>query len=175
MSATLPLVSTVAIDIRPGRADDATAIADVHDDAWRNAYRGIIPGRDLERMISRRGADWWRAAIGRGSRLTVLTVDDRAVAYASMGRNRASALLAGGEIYELYVHPEYQGIGLGRRLFETARCELRARNYQGIAVWALADNEQATGFYRHLEGRPAARGTERFGDTILDKLAFVWP
>jgi ribosomal protein S18 acetylase RimI-like enzyme len=167
-------VSTIAIDIRPARTQDAPAIARVHDGAWRNAYRGIIPGSHLERMISRRGADWWRQAIGRGSRILVLTVEGRAAAYASVGRNRAPALLSGGEIYELYVDPDYQGIGLGRRLFDTARCELQSRDLKGVAVWALADNEQAGGFYRHLGGRASARGTERFGEVTLDKLAFTW-
>jgi hypothetical protein len=41
----------------------------VHDAAWRDAYRGLIPGRELERMIARRGPRWWQSAILRGSRL----------------------------------------------------------------------------------------------------------
>ncbi len=27
--------------------------------AWRAAYQGIIPGAELERLINRRGPDWW--------------------------------------------------------------------------------------------------------------------
>ena len=125
-------------------------------------------------MVERRGPNWWAGAIRRGSRIIVLTVAGETVGYASHGRNRAAALAVGGEIYELYVKPEYQGVGLGRRLFQASRKELASRGMSGLAVWALADNESACEFYRGLGGKPAARGAERFGDATLDKLAFVW-
>jgi ribosomal protein S18 acetylase RimI-like enzyme len=167
-------VRTLAIDIRPARTSDAAAIASVHDEAWRLAYRGIIPGRELERMVARRGPNWWNGVIRRGGRLAVLTVAGTTAAYASYGRNRASALAVGGEIYEIYVRPEYQGIGLGTRLFTVTRKELAARGLDGLAVWALSDNDIACGFYEALGGKPAARGTERFGDVTLEKIAFRW-
>ena len=66
---------TVITIRRPGRAD-AAGIAGVHDCAWRDAYRGVIPGRELERMIARRGPRWWDAAIARGSRLLALRAND---------------------------------------------------------------------------------------------------
>ena len=56
------MVETV-ISIRPARLGDEVQIARVHDSAWREAYQGVIPGRELERMILRRGPAWWRQAI----------------------------------------------------------------------------------------------------------------
>jgi ribosomal protein S18 acetylase RimI-like enzyme len=167
-------VSTVALEFRPARESDVPAITAVHDEAWRLAYRGMIPGRELERMVARRGPAWWAAAIRRGSGLMVMRVAGITAGYASFGRNRAPMLGVGGEIYELYVKPEFQGTGCGGRLFAAARQELQARGLRGTAVWALADNSSACEFYRHVGGRPAARGTERFGETLLDKIAFVW-
>ncbi len=167
-------MSTVAIDLRPAQASDAAFIAAVHDDAWRLAYRGLIPGRDLERMVSRRGPDWWDAAIKRGSRIILLTVAGSVAGYGSYGRNRAAAIGVGGEIYELYVKPEYQGLGFGKRLFAACRMSLDERNLTGLAVWALADNQAACGFYRSLGGVAVARGTETFGERSLEKLAFGW-
>jgi len=69
------MIETV-ITIRNAREGDAEGIADVHDAAWRDAYRGLIPGRELERMIARRGPRWWHSAIIRGSRLLVLDFDE---------------------------------------------------------------------------------------------------
>src|SRR5436309_15267903 len=86
------------ISIRNARPADAEAIAEVHDAAWRDAYRGIIPGRELERMIARRGPRWWQAAISRGSRLVVLDFGGRIAGYASYGRNRVPAMPYSGEI-----------------------------------------------------------------------------
>lgn len=39
-------------------------------------------------MIARRGPDWWRAAILRGSGLLVLEIDELIVGYSTFGRNR---------------------------------------------------------------------------------------
>ena len=103
------------ISIRTARDGDEVSIADVHDAAWRDAYQGVIPGRELERMIARRGPMWWRNAIARGSRLLVLDFGDKLAGYVSYGRNRVPALTYSGEIFELYLAPEYQGGGFGRR------------------------------------------------------------
>ena len=167
-------MSTVAIDLRPAQASDAPSIAEVHDEAWRLAYRGVIPGRELERMITRRGAAWWESAIRRGSRIVLLTVAGSVAGYGSFGRNRAPAIGVGGEIYELYIKPEYQGLGFGKRLFVACRNALDERNLPGLAVWALTDNHSACAFYRALGGVAVARGSENFGTKNLEKLAFAW-
>ena len=46
------------ITIRGARAGDAASIAEVHDASWRDAYRGIIPSRELEKLVARRGPRW---------------------------------------------------------------------------------------------------------------------
>ena len=160
------------ITLRPARIGDAKEIADVHDAAWRDAYRGIIPGRELERMIARRGPDWWAAAIRRGSRLMVLDFDETISGYASYGRNRVPTLPFGGEIFELYLAPEFQGLGFGRRLFECARRDLAEYGLHSTLVWALTENDRALGFYQHLGGKVSLRATERFGDSERDRVAF---
>jgi len=84
------MVETV-ISVRNARPGDEAGIARVHDAAWRDAYLGIIPGRELERMIQRRGPTWWRQAILGGTRLLVLDFADRIAGYASYGRKPDAA------------------------------------------------------------------------------------
>jgi ribosomal protein S18 acetylase RimI-like enzyme len=160
------------ISIRTARGGDETQIASVHDAAWRDAYRGIIPGRELERMIARRGPVWWRYAIARGTRLLVLEFGDTIAGYASYGRNRAPMLAFSGEIFELYLAPEYQGGGFGRRMFDAARKDLDDHGYRSFVVWALADNDRAFGFYRRLGGRIVRRAPEKFGAETRERVAF---
>src|ERR1700689_1759285 len=104
------MVETV-VTIRGAKIGDAQDIADVHDAAWRDAYRGVIPGRELERMVARRGPRWWETAIRQGTRLAVLDFDESVTGYTSYGRNRVPSLPYGGEIFELYLMPEFQGLG----------------------------------------------------------------
>jgi ribosomal protein S18 acetylase RimI-like enzyme len=167
-------MSTVLIEIRRARASDAKAVADTHDEAWRTAYQGIIPGRELERLIAKRGAGWWDGAIRKGSRISLLAFGDTVAGYANYGRNRARSLFYDGEVYELYLRPEYQGLGFGRRLFSAARKDLGQSGLKSLVVWALSDNEPAVEFYRALGGRAVARSSERFGAKTLDKVAYAW-
>jgi ribosomal protein S18 acetylase RimI-like enzyme len=167
-------MSTVLIEIRRAKPADATLVAATHDAAWRTAYRGIIPGPELEKLISRRGPRWWENAITKGSRVALLQFGDRVAGYANYGRNRARSLFYDGEIYELYLCPEFQGLGFGRRLFTAARRDLAQSGLKSLVIWALSDNDPAVSFYKALGGRAVARSSERFGTRVLDKVAYGW-
>lgn len=171
-------MSQALISIRRATTDDAEQIAAVHDASWREAYRGLIPGRELERLIARRGPRWWRAAVDRGSRILVLSRHDSAAhpealaGYVSYGHNRAPALDYAGEIFELYLLPEYQGLGFGARLFHAGRRDLADHGLDTMLVWALAENARAISFYRRLGGAPTRRASEKFGGERRPRLAF---
>jgi len=167
-------MKTGAIAIRRATAGDAGAVADVHDTAWRTAYRGILPGTELERMIARRGPAWWERAIRRDVPILVLDHAGGAAGYVTFGQSRARSLPFRGEIYELYLKPEYQGLGLGGRLFRAAKDELAVSGRRSLVVWALADNEPACAFYARLGGRAVGRSVDRIGEALLPKLAFGW-
>ena len=167
-------MSDLVIGIRHARARDAAAIAEVFDAAWREAYLGVIPSVALERMIARRGPAWWAAALGRGRPLVVLDAGPRIAGYASYGRCRDRTLPAQGEIDELYLAPEYQGIGFGRRLFRAVRNDLADRGLNRVAVWALTDNERARGFYERQGGRRIADTDERICGVRLAKVAYLF-
>jgi ribosomal protein S18 acetylase RimI-like enzyme len=167
-------MSTTLIEVRRAKAADASAIASTHDEAWRAAYQGIIPGPELDKLINRRGTSWWDSAIRKGSRIAILGFGDLVAGYANYGRNRARSLYYDGEIYELYLRPEFQGLGFGHKLFGSVRKDLGQSGLHSMVVWALSDNEPAVEFYRSLGGKAVARSSERFGSRVLDKVAFAW-
>lgn len=167
-------MAQVTVDIRSAERRDAHAIAGVHDAAWRLAYQGIIPGMHLERMVQRRGPEWWLGAIGRSrGGIILLEVGDTVAAYATLGPARKLPGLAfDGEVFELYVKPEYQGLGFGTRLFRAARERLANAGRPRTIVWALAQNHPAIAFYRGLGGKAVTRDQERFGASLLPKIGF---
>jgi len=167
-------MTTLAVDIRKAELRDAAAIAEVHHEAWMGAYSGIIPYRTLLRMVNRRGGEWWAGAIRRAASVLVVEIGGKVAGYATIGRNRARELPQQGEIYELYLKPEYQGIGLGSRLFKDSRKRLAGHGLKGLVVWALEDNQNAVAFYHGVGGRHVAEGVEVFEQKALKKIAFVW-
>ena len=167
-------MNTLTVDIRKAEPRDAVAIATVHLEAWKGAYAGIIPHKELTSMINRRGVDWWANAIRRAAAVLVVEIGGVVAGYATIGRNRARGLPQQGEIYEIYLRPEYQGIGLGTRLFAEARHRLANHGLKGMVVWALEENAGAMAFYAGAGGRDAAEGVEIFGSRAMKKIAFVW-
>lgn len=167
-------MSTLTIEVRRAEPRDARAIADVHRRSWENAYAGLIPHRPLTHMLERRGEKWWKGATTGPATLLVIDVAGEIAGYATVGLNRARALPHEGEIYELYLLPEYQGIGLGTGLFREARNLLSSLGCKGMIAWCLEDCQQAVDFFRSHGGVDGVEGMEDFDDAKLKKLGFLW-
>jgi ribosomal protein S18 acetylase RimI-like enzyme len=163
------------VEIREATRSDAGGIARVHDEAWRATYQGIIPHLHLERMIVRRSPAWWARSLSRRrSRMLVLTFNGIVQGYTSFGTARNQRRSKTGEIFELYLAPTFQGLGLGKKLFMAARQALTRQGSRSLLVWALADNEGACDFYSRLGGRRCATSAETYGDVSLSRVAFYW-
>jgi len=163
---------TSTTSIRRARPADADRLADLFDETWREAYRGIIPGVALERMISQRSSQWWLGATQRSRPLVVVEQESSIVGYAVYGPARGRRLQAPGEIDELYIRPTYQGLGLGRRLFRAVCNDLADHGLTRVGVWALEGNERACAFYTGLGGTAIGQAVDRMAGTVLSKVGF---
>ena len=161
------------VTVKPAGVVDALSIAEVFRLSWLNTYAAIIPQSHLEYMVKRRGVAWWRSAIRSRDTVNVLKFDGRIVGYATCGSSRDSSTYE-GEIYEIYLLPEYQGAGLGELLFEACRHHLDERRLRGMIVWCLADNTRAMEFYERRGGVCIASSHEMLGGTQLEKIALAW-
>ena len=167
-------MKTLSIDVRRAEPQDARAISETHRESWLQAYGGIIPHKPLIQMVQRRDETWWRKATRGPATLLVLDVAGVVAGYATLGLNRARALPQDGEIYEIYLRPEYQGLGLGRLLFGESRRLLKSLGCEGFVVWCLEDSELAERFFHSAGGVDIAEGVESFGDKDLKKIGFIF-
>lgn len=159
--------------IRRAGPRDSLNMAKVHVASWRAAYEGQIAKTYLEGLTVAAFDRHWRhifAARGWGF---VATVDERIVGVASGGRARRPGL-AQGEIYVLYLLPAFQGLGLGRALFDACHFELARRGHDDCLVWVLSTNTRAHGFYERLGGRRVAEGNLVLGGERLRETAYYW-
>ena len=170
-------LSHVVIDIRPGSAADAPAIAQVRRESWFAAYTGIIDRRLIDRATAT-GGSAVDPPVYRRTLVAVGGDDPVVVGFASFGPERsvisaspppapaggysaaAGALpaLVGdltpagragdtGELYALYVTPAWWSTGTGRELMGSVLGALRAAGYPKAVLWVLADNARARRFY----------------------------
>ena len=167
-------MKTLSIDVRRAEPQDAAAISEAHRASWLHTYAGIIPHKPLMQMVQRRDAAWWRKATRGPATLLVLDVAGVIAGYATLGLNRARALPQDGEIYEIYLRPEYQGLGLGRMLFGESKRLLKSLGCEGMVVWCLEESDMAERFFRAAGGTDIAEGMEDFGEKELKKIGFIF-
>ncbi len=174
-----------SVIIRVARPQDAEDLALVHEQSWRSTYQGILPHLALERQIAARSTQWWKRVLTKSRDILILKIEGEPAGYCSAGRstlgshpNAMSARKGAafkGEIFELYLKPEYQGLGFGSRFFDAARETLISRGIApGLVVWSLSDNEQACAFYRAKGGRDLGQVKDCFGGVSVMKSGFGW-
>lgn len=159
--------------VRDARQDDAKELAELFANSWHGAYVGIIPDIDIRRMIASRSRKYWQKFLRHSDGLLVIEAGGRIAGYATIGPARTRGDFE-GEIYEFYVAPLYQGLGLGEILFEAARTRLEAAGKRGLIVWALADNDRAQSFYMGRGGIPRAETRQKFTGKHLTKTAYAF-
>ena len=179
---TAPMSQILHTHLKFAEPEHASALSKLFAASWRSTYRGIIPYQELEAIIKRRNTNWWSRALSSDKNQILIFFDNAIIGYSGIGQTRdlptqTPATQTGkpsGEIIELYLEPDYQGLGFGRKLFTATYHELRKRHMQELIVWALSENTNACEFYHHLGGVICAHTEQCFGSTKLKKTGFRW-
>jgi ribosomal protein S18 acetylase RimI-like enzyme len=139
----------VAVFIGPATLADARRVAEVHVQAWRAAYVGIVPDEYLASLSIEKRETMWRDAIEKQlPELLVARVDGDVAGWVAFDTSRDKDAAAGtGEIWALYVDPAHWSSGVGRELWSRARERLLERGFNAISLWVLAANARAIRFY----------------------------
>ncbi len=173
---------TAPVKLRPARPADAAAIARVQVETWRAAYAGIVPDAYLVSLTESKQALQWNHTIRRAvAPETVLAAESadlpggRIVGFGSCGRGRGSGGgPGGGEVFTLYVEPDWQGQGIGQMLLEALLARLHGGGLNQAVVWVLSGNP-ARFFYEALGGRRIAERKQRFAGVELAEAGYAWP
>ena len=183
------LASHPMVAIARAAPSDAPGIARVYVDSWRHAYAGLLPDRVLVGLdYERHSREWAWVVANRGDVQPVFTAraaKGRIVGMASVGLSRAkdrpadgpyasSTLTAPvGEIFTLYVDPDWQDRGVGRGLLAAGLGNLAARGCRRAFLWVLRENP-ACFFYERMSGVRIAQRRERLWGCDVDEVAYGW-
>jgi ribosomal protein S18 acetylase RimI-like enzyme len=138
-----------AVTIRAASPADAEALAHVHVEAWRWAYRDQLPEDFLTGLsVPDRRAMWTQVLADRANTVHVADADSGLVGFTSGGPSSDEDAPDGtGEIFTLYVLERVQGTGVGRALLEASVAALRSRGFTRGTLWVMESNQLGRGFY----------------------------
>lgn len=167
----------MSLTVRPGRPEDAAAIAAIFVETWRDTYAGMLPDRVLVNMSTEAQAGYWQRILAsrRPEELVRVVEDTKAglVAFGSAGPLRRSKSRE-GEVYTLYVRPAWQGRSLGRQLLAALLLGLRDRGCRQALVWVVAANPSRF-FYEAVGGQRAVERVQRLWGEDIAQVAYRWP
>lgn len=163
------------IRLRAAREADAQRIAEIYIETWRTTYAGTLPDRVLLDMSIERQAIYWTRAIKHGKEIIGVAEDDTAgiVAVGSGGANRTRSKTFAGEVYTLYVQPDFQNQGIGEQLLAYLFREISERGMNTAVIWVLAANPSRF-FYEAMGGKRVGERDEAMWGTTVREIAYAW-
>lgn len=137
--------------VRTATLDDIEAFEAVRIATWKACFRGIVSYEFLDGLtLPPHRIQRCRDVIKdtEGSAVVVACAGDRFIGM-GMAEQASDAPLESdvGEIRALYVHPDWQGRGVGRALLGALTTALRARGYRAAVLWTLRDLPRTRSFY----------------------------
>lgn len=144
-----------AFIFRQATVSDADAIASLHTESWRDAYRGILPDLYLDGQIADERASLWKArfsSLDSDRFLVVLTESpEELVGFACVLLDEDPQ--RGACLDNLHVLRRWRNRGLGRLLFgRVAQWVMSTEPGWPIHLWVFEANISARRFYDAVGG-----------------------
>lgn len=163
------------ITIRAARVDDSGPIARLDVETWQATYAGILGTPYLVGLTPARREAGWTSLIRREPRdvQVALADDGTVIGFGSCGASRGDPDFP-GEVFTLYVAPDWQNQGVGRRLLLALFERLAAQGHGSAVIWVLRENP-ARFFYQRLGGKEVRRKLLPFNGSNVAASGYGWP
>jgi len=161
--------------IRKASLKDASAVSRVHVDSWRETYYWILPAKFLKGLSYDDWEKTWKSVLSDSS-VDVHVVqekNDSIGGFVAVGPLREAIQGFNGELYAIYLLKRLQGLGYGKRLFETGVRSLIEDGVKSMALWVLRDNPTC-GFYEHMGGAIVGEKTIQIAGQDYVDIAYGW-
>jgi GNAT superfamily N-acetyltransferase len=161
--------------IRPAEPGDEMSVADVHVRSWQAAYKGLLPDEYLNGLHPEDRAKMYTfGSQDLRQPFTIVSTEAHLITgFATIAPARDPDIPDYGELYALYVAPEWWGCGIGLALVSAARDRLYERGFRSAALWVMANNTRAERFYRIDQWKPdGLRRTDIVWDVVVDEIRY---
>ena len=139
--------------IRKVRYEDIEQIVDINIQDWKKVYKGIIDDSSLENLDKKEKIEKWKKSYNKGN-LIVFEKDEKVLGYCRYDDNIANKNNEiDSEIIALYVKYDNLGQGIGKKLVEYVKEDLKNKNRKKMIIWCLQENINARKFYEKIGGK----------------------
>ena len=141
--------------MRPATPSDAAPIAELRIASWRATYRGMIPDAYLDGMqLADSVSIWSKVLSAPPNRTSVFVAQDESglLGFAAGQPREPGKYGFDAELSAVYLRPDRQREGIGRRLVCAVARAQQASAATGLIVWVIAGNKAARAFYEALGG-----------------------
>ncbi len=133
--------------IRTATFDDSQRLGHIHVRSWQEGYKDDFDGEFLAGLDVQARVEWFQRFIAAGTPVLVADLDGDPVGFSVVGAARSGGS-EWGEVFSIYVHPDYWGQGFGFRLLSAAEAALRDSGFERALLWVLDSNSRARSFYQ---------------------------
>lgn len=138
--------------IRYAKVEDAKILGEIHSQSWKVAYKDIILDEILNNITAEKREGYFERALSKQwEEDALIFIEDKAVGLICIGKCRDEDIDSSyGEIWGIYLLPEFWNKGIGYELIKWGMKELKDRNYKRITIWVLEENLKARRFYEQV-------------------------
>ena len=136
--------------VRKARKNDAKDIVFINVMCWKESYKGIFPQVFLDNLDFN-NPESIRKCQNKIDEYAVYEKDNQIIGMARYGKNKKDYDDSYGEIYALYVRPEFQKQKVGTELVQYVFSELK-KKYKYALISTLKENK-SNEFYKKIGGK----------------------
>lgn len=166
------------IELRRAEPTEADAVCAFHVGIWHRTYAAYAAPEAVQTLTAAYRLPEWQKRLSApdpGQATWLAMEGARICGMVHFGPPRLPEFGPRGEVMLLYIDPERQGRGLGRRLVTLARAELAAIGYAEMGLAVVEQNTAAQAFYRAIGGTEVLRYTDHGPMWTSRNILMAWP
>ncbi len=142
----------VMYSIRYASIKDAPILGEIHSSSWKVAYKDLVPDEVLDNMTAEKRTRFFEKSLFEGwEEDAIIFKDEIPLGFICLGKCRDKDMDSSfGEIWGLYLAPEYYHKGIGQVIMNWGLEELKNRGYSNVSLWVFEKNLSARTFYEKM-------------------------
>lgn len=165
----------MGIHIRRAIKEDISGIAKVHADSWKTTYKGIFTNEILDNITYEQREKQWENIFQKEDNsqygFVAETLTGEIIGFIDGGIERTGTYNCDMELYAIYILQKYQGLKVGKRLFQAFLSKCKKNNMQSLLVWVVTNNPSKKFYEKYNPEKIDTKFIERLN---IEETAYCW-